>query len=251
MAKEGLHNILTIDVEEWFQTSRLEPCMAGQRWETLESRVIPQVRQCLEILETHNTKATFFVLGWVAERHAALIREIDALGHEIACHGYRHRLIYNLSRDTFREYTVCSKSILEDLTGKPVLGYRATSFSIVKSTRWALDIIKEAGFVYDSSIYPIQHDIYGMSDYPRFPFRLDNGLWEIPPSTCRILGKNLPFAGGGYFRLYPFWVTRAGIQHLNRGVSQQWYTCIPGNWTRIAHVQTGPTGAPVSVSISI
>lgn len=217
MAKEDpIRNILTIDVEEWFHTSRLEPFIAMEQWETMESRVIPQVQRCLELLETHQTKATFFVLGWVAERYSSLVREIDALGHEIASHGYRHRLIYNLSLNKFQEYTVRSKQILEHLIGKPVLGYRATSFSIVSYTLWALDIIKEAGFVYDSSIYPIRHDIYGLDGFPRHPFALDNGLIEIPPSTFRILGNNIPFAGGGYFRLYPYWLTQKGIQRLNR-----------------------------------
>ncbi len=175
----------------------------------------PNVQLLLEILDTHKTRGTFFILGWVAERYPELVKEIDACGHEIASHGYRHRLIYNLSPDTFREYVYRSKRHLEDLIGKSVQGYRATSFSIVRTTLWALEVIKEAGFVYDSSIFPIRHDIYGIDGFPRFPFIHHNGLIEIPPSTLRIFGKNIPIAGGGYFRLYPYWVTEKGVKKIN------------------------------------
>jgi polysaccharide deacetylase family protein (PEP-CTERM system associated) len=153
----------------------------------------------------------------VAERYPELVREIDTCGHEICSHGYRHRLIYNLTPNRFKEFLNRSKTILEDIIGKPILGYRATSFSIVKKTLCALDLIKEAGFIYDSSIFPISHhDIYGLDDCPRFPFQLENGLIEIPPSTLRILDRNIPFGGGGYFRLFPYWLTRLGIRKLNR-----------------------------------
>ena len=209
-------NLLTIDVEEWFHTTALEPYVDIDQWDSLGSRVVPNVRRVLEILAKHQTRATFFILGWVAERHPKLVQEIAAQGHEIASHGYRHRLIYKLSPETFKDYVRKSKDILENLIGQPVLGYRATSFSIIHSTLWALDIIREAGFVYDSSIFPIKHDIYGMAGFPRFPCKLENGLMEIPPSTIRIPGKNIPIAGGGYFRLFPYWVTRKGIQCINR-----------------------------------
>jgi polysaccharide deacetylase family protein (PEP-CTERM system associated) len=209
-------NILTIDVEDWFHTSALEPYIPQEQWDSLRSTLVPNVRAILELLETYHTRATFFILGWVAERYPELVQEIDACGHEIASHGYRHRLIYRLAPDTFREYVWRAKHLLEDLVGKPVLGYRATSFSIVKSTLWALDVIKEAGFSYDSSIYPVRHDIYGIDGFPRFPFVYDNGLIEVPPSTLRLGSRNIPFAGGGYFRLYPYWLTRKGIRALNR-----------------------------------
>jgi polysaccharide deacetylase family protein (PEP-CTERM system associated) len=210
-------NFLTIDVEEWFHTSALEPYISPESWDDLESRVTQNVHRLLEILATHQTRATFFILGWVAERYPELVREIDTCGHEICSHGYRHRLIYNLAPNRFKDFLTRSKAILEDILGKPILGYRATSFSIVKNTLWALDLIKAAGFIYDSSIFPISHhDIYGLGHCPRFPFQLENGLIEIPPSTLRILDRNVPFGGGGYFRLFPYWLTRLGIRKLNR-----------------------------------
>jgi polysaccharide deacetylase family protein (PEP-CTERM system associated) len=209
-------NLLTFDIEDWFHTSALRHFIDEKRWDSLESRAISNVRLILELLAGHQTRATFFILGWMAERYPRLMQEIDQAGHEIASHGYRHRLIYELDRDTFREYVRRSKKLLEDLTGKPVLGYRATSFSIVKDTLWALDILRESGFMYDASMFPVRHDIYGIDGFPRFPFVLENGLIEIPASTLRLGGRNLPMAGGGYLRLYPYWVTKKGIQSLNR-----------------------------------
>jgi polysaccharide deacetylase family protein (PEP-CTERM system associated) len=211
-----IHNLLTIDVEDWFHTSALEPFINRQKWHELESKVEKNVRLILSLLEEHHTRATFFILAWVAERYPTLVREIASLGHEIASHGYQHRLIYQLSPETFREYVLRSKQILEDITGTAISGYRATSFSIVKSTLWALDIIKEAGFIYDSSMFPIRHDIYGIDGIPTAPFIHPNGLIEIPPSTVRLLGRNIPLAGGGYFRLYPYWLTRKAIRWLNQ-----------------------------------
>jgi len=210
-------NLLTIDVEEWFHTSALESYIREDDWEGLPSRVVPQAARMLEILEAGGVQATFFVLGWVAERYPALVRQIAARGHEIASHGYRHRLIYNLSPQVFRNYVTRSKKLLEDLAGQPVLGYRATSFSIVKSTFWALEVIKEAGFVYDSSIFPIgRHDLYGLPGSPRFPHLHGNGLVEVPPSTLQWGGVRAPFGGGGYLRLYPYGLTAWGIRRLNR-----------------------------------
>ena len=163
------------------------------------------------------TKATFFILGWVAERYPQLVKEINTHGHEIASHGYRHRLIYQLSPRQFQDYLERSKQVLEDLLGQPIRGYRATSFSITTKSWWALDLIRAAGFVYDSSIFPIgHHDLYGIAGLPRYPYAHANGLVEIPPSTLEIWGQNIPFGGGGYFRLYPYWVTRLGIRRLNR-----------------------------------
>jgi polysaccharide deacetylase family protein (PEP-CTERM system associated) len=210
-------NLLTIDVEEWFHTSALEPYLGPELWDHLESRVVSQVHKVLQILEAHHTRATFFILGWVAERYPALVREIDALGHEICSHGWHHRLIYNLTPARFKDYLERSKMVLEDLVGKPIRGYRATSFSIVKKTLWALNLIQEAGFSYDSSIFPIgHHDLYGLGGCPRFPFRFKNGLIEVPPSTIKLLGRNIPLGGGGYLRLYPYQVTGMGIRHINQ-----------------------------------
>lgn len=209
-------NLLTIDVEEWFHTSALDPYIGINHWDSLVSRLAPNVYRLLEILATRQTKATFFILGWVAERHPHLVREIAHQGHEIASHGYRHRLIYELTPEKFKEYLERSKKGLEDLIGKAVAGYRATSFSIVKKTLWALDLIQEAGFLYDSSIVPVGfHDLYGIEDFPRFPFVHANGVLEIPPSTLRIFGKNFPL-GGGYLRLFPYWLTKAGLKRINR-----------------------------------
>jgi polysaccharide deacetylase family protein (PEP-CTERM system associated) len=209
-------NLLSIDVEEWFHTSALDRYIGIDQWESLASRLAPNVYRLLEILETRKIKATFFILGWVAERHPNLVREIADRGHEIASHGYRHRLIYDLTPEKFKDYLARAKKGLEDIIGKRVAGYRATSFSIVKKSLWALELIREAGFLYDSSIVPIgYHDLYGIEGFPRFPFVHGNGVMEIPPSTIRILGKNIPL-GGGYFRLLPYWLTRQGINRINR-----------------------------------
>lgn len=210
-------NLLTIDVEDWFHTSALEPYIKRKQWSSLKSRLAVNLEHLLELFHDRQTKATFFILGWVAERYPQLVKDIAAAGHEIASHGWRHRLIYRLDPQTFQEYTRRSKQVLEAITGQEVLGYRATSFSVVKKTLWALDIIKEAGFRYDSSIFPIgHHDLYGMASAPRYPFIHDNGLIEIPPSTIKVLGKNIPFAGGGYFRLYPYLLTKKMITGVNR-----------------------------------
>ena len=209
-------NLLSIDVEEWFHTSALDPYIGIDQWDSLDSRLAPNLHSILEILADLEIKATFFVLGWVAERQPNLVREIAAQGHEIASHGYRHRLIYDLTPEKFKDYLARSKKGLEDIIGRPVMGYRATSFSIVKKSWWALDLIREAGFLYDSSIVPIgYHDLYGIDGFPRYPSLQANGIMEIPPSTLRILGRNIPL-GGGYFRLLPYWLTKAGIKRINR-----------------------------------
>jgi polysaccharide deacetylase family protein (PEP-CTERM system associated) len=213
---DSMINLLTIDVEDWFHTTALEPYIDPKHWDSLKSRIETNVKSLLDLLEIREVRATFFILGWVAERYPGIVKEIAECGHEIASHGYRHRLIYHLTPEIFQDYVRRSKHVLEDLTGKPVLGYRAASFSIVKSTLWALDVINEAGFVYDSSIFPVRHDLYGMADSPRFPFVHDNGLIEIPPSTVRFLKMNIPFGGGGYFRLYPYWLTRMSVEMINR-----------------------------------
>ncbi len=164
---QSITNLLTIDIEDWFHTSALERYVDPDQWDSLESRVVPNVHLLLNLLAAHQTKATFFILGWVAERYPGLVREIDASGHEIASHGYRHRLIYQLTPQQFQDYLERSKKILEDLLGKPIRGYRATSFSITQKTWWALDLIQEAGFSYDSSIFPIgHHDLYGIAGLP-------------------------------------------------------------------------------------
>lgn len=208
-------NLITIDVEEWFQTSALRGYIREEDWEGIPSRLTAQVELILDILSMWGVHATFFVLGWVAERYPSLVKSIAARGHEIASHGYRHRLVYNFRMEMFQEYVSQSKKVLEDLVGQPVIGYRAASFSIVESTLWALDVIQEAGFIYDSSMFPIKHDIYGIEGIPRYPFVHKNGLIEIPPSTFRLFGKNIPVGGGGYFRLYPYWLTNKCFNRIN------------------------------------
>jgi polysaccharide deacetylase family protein (PEP-CTERM system associated) len=173
----------------------------------------------MNLFEDRGVTATFFVLGWVAERQPDLVAEIASRGHEVACHGYSHQLVYNQEPDVFYEETRRAKDILEDIVGTPVLGYRAASYSITQRSRWALDMLVELGFVYDSSIFPVRHDRYGIPGSPRLPYRMEVGegsLVEFPLSTARVLGANLPVAGGGYFRLYPYFVTRAGLRSVNR-----------------------------------
>ena len=186
----------------------------------MEYRCEANTDRILELFDKHNAKGTFFVLGWVADRSPALVRRIAAAGHEIASHGYSHQLVYNQSPEVFREETIRSKQILEDLTGQPVTGYRAASYSITNESRWALDILAEAGFTWDSSIFPVRHDHYGMPGTSRWPYNLatDKGheLVEFPLSTLKFGNTTVPIAGGGYFRLFPYWFSRWGLGSLNR-----------------------------------
>ncbi|AXS85159.1 DUF3473 domain-containing protein [Marinobacter sp. Arc7-DN-1] len=213
-------NALTIDVEDYFQVAALAEAVRREDWGSMEYRVEANTRRLLELLERHNTRATFFTLGWVAEKSPQLVREIQKAGHEVASHGYSHQLIYNQAPEVFREETRRSKQILEDITGESVTGYRAASYSITSQSRWALDILAEEGFTWDSSIFPVHHDRYGMPGTPRWPHRLktDKGheLAEFPLSTLKFPGYTLPIAGGGYFRLFPYWFSRWGLGSINR-----------------------------------
>lgn len=209
-------NAVTFDVEDYFQVSNFDSFVKRDDWEKYESRVVNNTRKILDILFENNTKATFFVLGWVAEKFPEIVKEIDLQGHEVASHGYSHRLVYQLSRDEFREDLFKSLKILEGITGKRVIGYRAASCSITKDSLWALDILKEAGIKYDASIFPIYHDRYGIPKAERFAHKWNNnGLVEFPFSTIRICGQNIPVAGGGYFRLYPYRLTKSAIKKIN------------------------------------
>jgi len=189
-------------------------------WDNYPLRVENNTRRLLDLFDEYDVKATFFVLGWVAERRRDLIKDIASRGHEVACHGFSHQLVYNQSPEVFREETLRSKSLLEDIIQAPVLGYRAASYSITNRSRWALDILAEAGFEYDSSIFPVRHDRYGIPDAPEFPYRMEtpggHSLVEFPLSTAKLLSYKLPVAGGGYFRLYPYALTRAGLSQINR-----------------------------------
>jgi len=209
-------NYLTVDVEDYFQVSAFENIVGKDKWEHYPPRVEENTKRILNLFDSYNVKATFFILGCIAEKFPALVREIDARGHEIGCHSYYHRLVYDLTPDEFREDTRKTKDLLEQLTGRKVLGYRAPSYTITKRSLWALDILEELGFAYDSSIFPIYHDRYGLPGAPRFEYKLpDHDLTEYPISTSIIMGRKIPVAGGGYFRLFPYWFMRMALKKIN------------------------------------
>ncbi len=216
MMTARIRNAFTIDVEDYFQVSALAPHFPRESWERQPCRVERNVDLLLELLERHGADATFFTLGWIAERHPQLVRRIVAAGHEIASHGYAHERASSLSPAAFRADLERAKKLIEDIAGQAVAGYRAPSFSIGQSNLWAHDCIAETGHRYSSSIYPVRHDHYGLPDAPRFPWRLDNGLVEIPVTTMRLLGRNWPAGGGGYFRLLPYAWSRWQIERVNR-----------------------------------
>ena len=211
-----LTNALTIDVEDYFQVSAFAPYIRRDGWDARECRVERNVDRILALLAERDVKATFFTLGWVAERYPQLVKRIVQSGHELASHGYGHERASDLDRAAFTEDVTRAKALLEDLGGRPVLGYRAPSFSIGHGNLWAFDVLARAGYRYSSSIYPIAHDHYGMPDSPRFAYRLANGLLEVPVTTLRVGGRNLPSSGGGYFRLLPYAVSRWMIGRVNR-----------------------------------
>lgn len=209
-------NAMSIDVEDYFQVAAFAPYIERGRWDGMECRVERNVALILDLLDRHSAKATFFTLGWIAERYPALVKEIVARGHELASHGYGHLRASDQTPESFREDLAAAKAILEDLGGVEVVGYRAPSFSIGDGNLWAHEVIAETGHKYSSSVYPIAHDHYGMPGAPRFAWRTGSGLVEIPPSSLRMLGRNLPASGGGYFRLLPYPVSRWGIRRINR-----------------------------------
>ena len=214
----GVVNAMTVDVEDYFQVSAFDRVVSRSQWADFPSRVVANTERILRLLAEREVRATFFVLGWVAERHPSLVSLIADLGHEVASHGYGHRLVYDQTPRAFRDDIRRSKDVLEAATGQRVEGYRAPSFSITSESLWALDILIEEGFRYDASIFPIRHDRYGIPDSPRHPYvlpRATGALVEVPGSTARIGAMNLPVAGGGYFRLLPYGWTRWGIARLN------------------------------------
>jgi polysaccharide deacetylase family protein (PEP-CTERM system associated) len=209
-------NAFTIDVEDYFHVTAFAASLDRAQWDGLESRVEKNTMRMLELLARHNVRATFFVLGWVAERVPGLVRTLQSAGHEIACHGLTHQLVYKQSPALFREETLRSKSMLEDLSGTKVRGYRAATYSITNKSLWALDILQELGFEYDSSIFPVRHDLYGIPDAPRFKYKPGPGsLLEVPLTTMEMGGYRLPCGGGGYFRLLPYSVFRWALQRVN------------------------------------
>lgn len=208
-------NALSIDVEEYFQVSAFARVVDPEHWSGLESRVLRNTMTILDILGERDLKATFFFLGWVAEHCPELVRRVHAGGHEIATHGYGHQLITRQTPETFQADVKRSLVILEDLVGERVMGYRAPSYSITPQTAWALDVLRELGLDYDSSLFPITHDLGGFPACPRHPFPLHDGFWEFPLTTWRIWRWNLPIAGGGYLRLYPYSFTKWAINRVN------------------------------------
>jgi len=213
-------NALTVDVEDYFHVAALASSISRDSWPSRESRVVGNTLRLLSLFEQFEVKGTFFVLGWVAERHPQLVKDIAARGHEIACHGFSHRLVYEQSPGEFYEETLRSKKLLEDITGTGIAGYRAASYSVVRESLWALDILVELGFIYDSSIFPVHHDRYGIPDAERAPHRLSTpkgkSIVEWPLATASIFGLRLPVAGGGYFRLLPYWLSHWGLKSINR-----------------------------------
>jgi polysaccharide deacetylase family protein (PEP-CTERM system associated) len=212
-------NALTVDVEDYYHVSAFEPYIRRADWEHHESRVVANTHRVLELFEKHEVRATFFVLGWVAERFPQLVRDISRHGHELGCHSYAHRLIYQMTPDEFHADLVRARDAIQEAAGMPVLSYRAPSFSITRQSLWALDILAEEGIRFDSSVFPVYHDRYGIPDAKPEVHRIDTPsgpLWEFPPSVIRLGPVNLPVSGGGYFRLYPLVCTAWSLRRIHR-----------------------------------
>ncbi len=232
-----MKNFMTIDVEDYFHVSAFESLSPPSTWQGRECRVERNTGRVLDIMDQHDVKATFFILGWVADHYPQVTKMIVARGHEIASHGYLHQRVALQDRQTYRDDIRKAKTILEDQTGQEVIGYRAPSYSITRQTDWAFDELLEAGYRYDSSIFPMKHDFYGIPDWPRFagyavkndtgwgadsdPSRIGKPcIQEVPITTLKLGSRNLPIAGGGYFRLLPYRVTRWGLNRINKQENQ-------------------------------
>lgn len=217
-------NAMSVDVEDYFHTAALSESVDRADWDGMDFRAEASTQRLLDLFAELDIKATFFVLGWVARRSPALVQRIHRAGHEIGSHGLNHALVYNQSRDEFARETRYSKRLLEDIIGEPVLGYRASTYSITSKSLWALDVLLEEGFLYDSSIFPIRHDLYGIPDAPKTPALVETpgggSIVEFPMSTAEFLGIKVPVCGGGYFRLLPYRVTRWGLRQLNDRLSR-------------------------------
>ena len=209
-------NALSIDVEDYFQVSAFENYIPRENWDSLPTNIERNTERILEFLDEYNTHATFFVLGWVAERFPGIIQKISDAGHEVASHGYSHVRVTNQTQGEFYEDISKTKKILEDIISNPVIGYRAASYSITKTNTWAHSEIEKAGYKYSSSVYPIKHDLYGIPDAPRYLYKPNgNEFLEIPISTFQFLGYRFPCGGGGFFRLYPYCISRSMIAYVN------------------------------------
>lgn len=218
--QDPLVNALTIDVEDYFQVSAFAPYIQRADWDARECRVERNVGRILDMLAAQKTQATFFTLGWIAQRYPHLVRRIADEGHEVASHGYGHERVSDLTPEAFAHDIRTAKHLLEDIAGVAVTGYRAPSFSIGQGNLWALDVLQQEGYRYSSSIYPIQHDHYGMPDAPRFAHRIRPDLIEVPPTTLRMFNRNLPSSGGGYFRLFPYALSRWMLRQVNQNDQQ-------------------------------
>jgi polysaccharide deacetylase family protein (PEP-CTERM system associated) len=212
-----MHNAMTIDVEDYFQVSAFDPYLSRDDWDSMPCRVERNIAEILALLEASGARATFFMLGWLAERYPDMVRQIEAAGHEIASHGYWHWRVTQQTPHEFKQDVVRARKLLEDICGVAVYGYRAPSFSIGPTNLWGHEVLAEAGYFYSSSIYPIKHDHYGMPDAPRFAHQASGSkaLIELPVTTVEFRGKNYPAGGGGYFRLLPYWLSRLKLQRVN------------------------------------
>lgn len=218
-AAEPVINAMSIDVEDYFHVSVFDGIVPRHDWARMESRVVANTTRILDLFDEFKVRSTFFVLGWVGERHPDLVASIARRGHEVASHGYAHRLVYDQTRSAFRDDVRRAKQLLEDACGRRIAGYRAPSYSITPRSLWALDVLLEEGYEYDASIFPIRHDRYGIPVSDRRPYAIErNGgtLVEVPGSTTKLGPLNLPVAGGGYFRILPYWWTRWGIERVNQ-----------------------------------
>jgi polysaccharide deacetylase family protein (PEP-CTERM system associated) len=216
----NLANGLSVDVEDYYHVEAFADRIRPETWSQYPRRVADNTRRVLELLEHSGARATFFVLGVVAEQEPALVGEILAAGHEVGCHSHMHRRVSTLTPKEFQEDVRRARGAIEDAAGGKVVGYRAPTFSITGKSLWAIEILAQEGFLYDSSVFPVWHDLYGVPDAPRFPFRWvcrdGKSLFEIPPLTVRILGRNLPVAGGGYLRILPMWYTRWALRRIRQ-----------------------------------
>jgi peptidoglycan-N-acetylglucosamine deacetylase len=220
LCPSDLPNGLSVDVEDYYHVEAFADRIRPESWPQFPSRVVRNTFRVLELFDELKVRATFFVLGWVAQQEPALVRAIAAAGHEVGCHSHMHRRVFTMSRDDFREDLRRARGAIENAGGGQITGFRAPTFSISARSLWALDILAEEGFLYDSSIFPVRHDLYSFPGAPRFPFRwlCRNGrpLFEIPLFTVRFFGRNLPAAGGGYLRILPMWYTRWALRRVRQ-----------------------------------
>lgn len=229
MQKINKINAMSVDVEDYFQVSAFEGHIKKNQWDSLEHRVEHNTHKFLDIFSEYNTKATFFTLGWVAERYPSIVHRIVNEGHELACHGYEHIRVTEQTPEQFRQDIIRTKKVLEDLGGVEVNGYRAASYSINSENLWAHNILIDVGFKYSSSIYPVKHDLYGIPDAPRFcyhPIENSNFL-EVPITTIKIANKNIPCGGGGFFRFYPYLFSKWAFHHINKDNQSAIFYCHP------------------------